>query len=156
MCFLTKYFKALYKGFCIYAKKTEKLFFDVKISCVYRIFYDHEFFCPRQDHIQVSHIFLKDHLTKIAVFGGDDGYPRDFSGNVVDGVLFLGVSCRKLSLNKIGVMNMSYIIDSGQNRLYTTFLNIFHYYRPVWRIYHTSKKNHFHEKITYFWIENVR
>ena len=40
-------------------------------------------------------------------------------------VLFLGVSCRKLSLNKIGVMNMSYIMDSGQNRLYTTFPNIF-------------------------------
>ena len=40
-------------------------------------------------------------------------------------VLFLGVWCRKLSLNKIGVMDMSYIMDSGQNRLYTTFPNIF-------------------------------
>ena len=30
-----------------------------------------------------------------------------------------------LSLNKIGVMDMSYIMDSGQNRLYTTFPNIF-------------------------------
>ena len=46
-------------------KKTEKLFFDVKISCGYRIFYDHEFFCPRQDHIQVSQIFFKGHRTKI-------------------------------------------------------------------------------------------
>ena len=46
-------------------KKTEKLFFDVKISCGYRIFYEHEFFCPRQDHIQVSQIFLKGHWTKI-------------------------------------------------------------------------------------------
>ena len=40
-------------------------------------------------------------------------------------VLFLEVWCRKLSLSKIGVMDMSYIMDSGQNRLYTTFLNFF-------------------------------
>ncbi len=40
-------------------------------------------------------------------------------------VLFLGVWCRKLSLNKIGVMDVSYIMDSGLNRLYTTFPNIF-------------------------------
>ena len=33
--------------------------------------------------------------------------------------------CRKLSLNKIGVMDMSYIMDSGQNRLYKTSTNIF-------------------------------
>ena len=40
-------------------------------------------------------------------------------------VLFLEVWCRKLTLSKIGVMDMSYIMDSGQNRLYTTFPNIF-------------------------------
>ena len=55
-------------------------------------------------------------------------------------VLFLGVWCRKLSLNKIGVMDMSYIMDSGQNRLYTTFPNIFHYYRPIRPIYQKIKK----------------
>ena len=38
---------------------------------------------------------------------------------------FLGVWCRKLSLSKIGLMDMSYIMDSGQNGLYTTFPNIF-------------------------------
>ena len=37
---------------------------------------------------------------------------------------FLGVY-RKLTLSKIGVMDMSYIMDSGQNGLYTTFHNIF-------------------------------
>ena len=40
-------------------------------------------------------------------------------------VLFLGVWCRKLSLNKIGVMDMSYIIENKSNRLKTTFPNIF-------------------------------
>eukprot|EP00493_Phyllostaurus_siculus_P000999 UN01005 len=30
----------------------------------------------------------------------------------------------KLTLGNIGVMNMSYIMDSGSNRLYTTFANI--------------------------------
>ena len=40
-------------------------------------------------------------------------------------VLFLGVWCRKLTLRKIGVMDMSYIIDNKSNRLYTTFPNIF-------------------------------
>ena len=87
-------------------KKTEKLFFDVKISCVYRIFYDHEFFCPRQDHIQVSQIFLKvigRKLTKIetipsqknSCFGGRGGRSDtilgDFSGNLVGGEV--GVHC---------------------------------------------------------------
>ena len=31
----------------------------------------------------------------------------------------------KIDLSKIGVMDMSYIMDSGQNWLYTTFLNFF-------------------------------
>ena len=38
---------------------------------------------------------------------------------------FLGVWPRKLSLGKIGPMDMSYIMDSGQNWLYTTFRNFF-------------------------------
>ena len=38
---------------------------------------------------------------------------------------FWGVRPRKLSLNKIGVMDMSYIMDSGQNYVYTTFPNFF-------------------------------
>ena len=62
---------------------------------MYRIFYDHEFFCPRQDHIQVSQIFFKGHRTKIdenrdhnppkPLFWGErsDAVPSDFSGNVV-------------------------------------------------------------------------
>ena len=57
--------------------------------------YDHEFFCPRQDYIQVLQIFFKGHRTKIdenrdhnpppkpLFWGGSDGYPRDFSGNVI-------------------------------------------------------------------------
>ena len=40
-------------------------------------------------------------------------------------VAFLGVWCRKLSLRKIGIMDMSYIMDSDQNSQYTTFPNIF-------------------------------
>ena len=40
-------------------------------------------------------------------------------------VCFLGVWHRKLTLSKIGVMDVSYIMDSGQNRLYTTFPNFF-------------------------------
>ena len=55
-------------------------------------------------------------------------------------VLFLGVWCRKLSLKKIGVMDMSYIVENNSNRLYTTFPNIFHHYQPIQPIYHTSKK----------------
>ena len=39
--------------------------------------------------------------------------------------VFWGVWPRKLSLNKIGVMDMSYIMDSGLNTQYTTFPNIF-------------------------------
>ena len=38
---------------------------------------------------------------------------------------FLGVWPRKLSLSKIGLMDMSYIMDSGQNGSYTTFPNFF-------------------------------
>ena len=38
---------------------------------------------------------------------------------------FLGVWPRKLSLSKIGLMDMSYIMDFGLNGLYTTFPNFF-------------------------------
>ena len=40
-------------------------------------------------------------------------------------VLFWGVWCRKWSLNKIGVMDVSNIIENKSNRLNTTFPNIF-------------------------------
>ena len=40
-------------------------------------------------------------------------------------VLFLEVWCRKLSLSKIGVMDMSYIIENKSNRSKTTFPKIF-------------------------------
>ena len=68
---------------------------------------------------------------------------------------FWGVRPRKLSLNKIGVMDMSYIMDSGQNRLYTTFPNIFSLLSADPADLSYIQKNHFHEKIPYFWIENL-
>ena len=68
---------------------------------------------------------------------------------------FLGVWSRKLSLSKIGVMDMSYIMDSGQNGLYTTFPNIFSLISADPADLSHIEKNHFFEKIPYFWIENV-
>jgi hypothetical protein len=53
---------------------------------------------------------------------------------------WMTVRPRKLSLNKIGVMDLSYIMNSGQNSLCTTFPNIFHYYRPIRPIYQQIKK----------------
>ena len=38
----------------------------------------------------------------------------------------------------------------GSNRLYTTFPSIFHYYRPIQPIYHTSKKIIFPKKSWFF------
>ena len=70
-------------------------------------------------------------------------------------VLFLGVWCRKLSLNKIGVMDMSYIMDSGQNRLYTTFPNIFSLLSADPADLSYIQKNHFSKKIHDFLIENL-
>ena len=52
-------------------------------------------------------------------------------------------------------MDMSYIMDSGQNRLYTTFPNIFSLLSADPADLSYIQKNHFHEKIPYFWIENV-
>ena len=52
-------------------------------------------------------------------------------------------------------MDVSYIMDSGQNRLYTTFTN---FWSLIWADpadLSNIEKNHFFEKIPYFWIENV-
>ena len=65
---------------------------------------------------------------------------------------FLGVPCRKLSLNKIGVMDMSYIMDSGSNRLYTTFPNIF---SLISADSSQMQKTHFSKKNHDFLIENL-
>ena len=68
---------------------------------------------------------------------------------------FLGVSCRKLSLNKIGVMDMSYIMDSGLNRLKTTLPNIFLLISADSADLPQIQKNHFSKKIHDFLIENL-
>ena len=68
---------------------------------------------------------------------------------------FLGVWPRKLSLSKIGLMDMSYIMDSGQNGLYTTFPNIFSLLSADSADLSKNQKNHFFEKIAIFWIKNV-
>ena len=65
---------------------------------------------------------------------------------------YLRVWCRKLSLNKIGLMDMSYIMDSGQNRLYTTFTNIFGLLSADLS---KNQKNHFSKKNHDFWIKHV-
>ena len=52
-------------------------------------------------------------------------------------------------------MDVSYIMDSGQNRLYTTFPNIFSLLSADLADLSHIQKNHFHEKIPYFWVENV-
>jgi len=63
-------------------------------------------------------------------------------------VLFLGVWCRRLSLTKMDVMDMSYIMENKSNRLKTTFPNIFSLMSadpadlPLIRKNHSTKKNH--------------
>ena len=52
-------------------------------------------------------------------------------------------------------MDMSYIMGSGQKRLYTTFPNIFSLLSADLADLSYIQKNHFHEKISYFWIKNV-
>ena len=69
--------------------------------------------------------------------------------------MFLGVWCRKLSLNKIGVMDMSYIMDSGQNRLYTFFPNIDSLLSADPADLSYMQKNHFSKKSMIFFIENL-
>ena len=52
-------------------------------------------------------------------------------------------------------MDMSYIMDSGQNRLYTTFPNIFSLLSADPADLSYIQKNHFSKKIHDFFIENV-
>ena len=52
-------------------------------------------------------------------------------------------------------MDVSYIMDSGQNRLYTTFPNIFSLISADPADLSHIEKNHFFEKMVYFWVENV-
>ena len=47
-------------------------------------------------------------------------------------------------------MDMSYIMDSGQNRLYTTFPNIFSLLSADSADLSKNQKNHFFEKIAIF------
>ena len=68
---------------------------------------------------------------------------------------FLGVWCRKLSLGKIGVTDMSYIMDSGQNRSYPTFPNIFSSISAESTDLSKNQKNHFFKKIAIFLVENL-
>ena len=70
-------------------------------------------------------------------------------------VPFSGMWCRKLSLNKIGVMDMSYIMDSGSNRLYTTFPNLFSLISADPADLSKNQKKSFFQKNHDFLIENV-
>ena len=64
---------------------------------------------------------------------------------------FLGGWPRKLSLSKIGVMDMSYIMNFGQNGLYTTFPNIFSLISADPDDLSHIEKNHFCWKNPVFW-----
>ena len=57
-----------------------------------------------------------------------------------------GVRPRKLSLSKIGVIDMSYIMDSGLNTQYTTFPNIFSLISAESADLSTNQRNHIFEK----------
>ena len=70
-------------------------------------------------------------------------------------VRFLGVWPRKLSLSKIGFMDMSYTMDFAENWLYTTFSNIFLLISAESADLLHNPKNHFFEKNAIFWIKNV-
>ena len=52
-------------------------------------------------------------------------------------------------------MDMSYIMDFGQNRLYTTFPNIFSLLSADPDDLSYTQKNHFPKKILDFLIENL-
>ena len=69
--------------------------------------------------------------------------------------VFWGVWPRKLSLSKIGVMDMSYIMDSGLNTQYTTFPNIFSLISAESADLSHNQKNHIFEKNAHFWIKNL-
>ena len=62
---------------------------------------------------------------------------------------------RKLSLNKISFMDMSYIMDSGLNTQYTTFPNIFSLISAESADLSHNQKNHIFEKKCHFWIKNL-
>ena len=61
---------------------------------------------------------------------------------------------RKLSLAKIGLMDMTYIMDWGQKRLYTTFPNFFSLISAISADLSKSQKNHILKKKSIFLIEN--
>ncbi len=67
---------------------------------------------------------------------------------------FLGVWCRKSNLVKIGVIDMAYIMDSGQNRVYTTFPNFFSWKSAISADLSQYQKNRFSKKNAVFLIEN--
>ena len=78
-------------------------------------------------------------------------YPFEliFIGWVADIWGFIGYS-------EIGVMEMSYIMDSGQNRLYTTFPSIFSLLSADSAdLSKNQKKKKFSKKNHDFWIKNV-
>ena len=62
----------------------------------------------------------------------------------------MGVGTRKLSLNTFGVMDMSYIMDLGSNRLYTTFPNMFLLLSADSADLSTNQKNNIFEKNAHF------
>ena len=64
--------------------------------------------------------------------------------------VFWGVWPRKSSFWKIGVMDMSYIMESGQNDQYTTFPNIFSLISAESADLSHNQKNHIFEKNGYF------
>ena len=67
---------------------------------------------------------------------------------------FLGVWCRKLSLVKIGCIDMAYIMDSGQNRLYTTFPNFFSWTSAISADLSKNQKIIFLKKKAIFLLKN--
>ena len=68
---------------------------------------------------------------------------------------FLGVWCQKLSLGKIGVMDMSHIMDSGQKWLYPTFRNVFWSLSAESADLSKNQKKHFSQKKTWFFWSKI-
>ena len=56
---------------------------------------------------------------------------------------------------KIGIIYMSYIIDSDLNKLYTIFPKIFSLLSAYPADLSLIDRKHSFEKMAYFWIENV-
>ena len=75
----------------------------------------------------------------------------DFSKSV-----FLGGMTSKIEFEQIGVMDMSYIMDSGQNGLYTTFpTSFFSISADPADLSKNQKKKSFSQKNHDFLIDNV-